>query len=65
MEIKLFQEKTQNQTKNSIDISACSTNSVDNMYSPVREHSYNEDWMQCEICKDCWHEKCSNYKGTE
>lgn len=35
---------------------------------PVCEEQYDEppdeDWIMCRVCKDWWHEACSNYEGN-
>ncbi|XP_063222242.1 uncharacterized protein LOC134534428 [Bacillus rossius redtenbacheri] len=30
---------------------------------PACKESYDEDWIQCGICNDWWHEGCSSYEG--
>lgn len=27
-------------------------------------HSYSDDWVQCGLCKEWWHEDCSAYEGS-
>ncbi|KAG8230098.1 hypothetical protein J437_LFUL007642 [Ladona fulva] len=31
---------------------------------PACRQSYDEDWIQCGLCKVWWHEECSTYEGN-
>ncbi|GBN82864.1 hypothetical protein AVEN_190677-1, partial [Araneus ventricosus] len=44
-----------------------STSSADNEGTncPSCEHKYDDDWIQCGLCKEWWHEECSSYEGSE
>ncbi|GBO41423.1 hypothetical protein AVEN_185319-1 [Araneus ventricosus] len=46
---------------NSIENPVPSTSSANNegTICPGCEHIYDEDWMQCGLCKEWWHEECS------
>ncbi|KAG8237396.1 hypothetical protein J437_LFUL013032 [Ladona fulva] len=43
-----------------------STSSVNNegTICPACGQSYDEDWIQCGLCKVWWHEECSTYEGN-
>lgn len=51
---------------NCIDNPVPSTSSANNEATicPGCEQSYDEDWIQCGLCKEWWHEDCSRYEGT-
>ncbi|GBM73372.1 hypothetical protein AVEN_104138-1 [Araneus ventricosus] len=43
-----------------------STSSANNegTICPGCEQTYDEDWIQCSLCKEWWHEECSSYEGS-
>lgn len=51
---------------NCIDNPVPSTSSANNEVTicPDYEQSYDEDGIQCGLCKEWWHEDCSSYEGT-
>lgn len=51
---------------NSIENPVPSTSSANNKETicPACEQSYDEDWIQCGLCKEWWHKECSTYEGT-
>ncbi|GBM30634.1 hypothetical protein AVEN_18323-1 [Araneus ventricosus] len=51
---------------NSIENPVSSTSSANNEETicPGCEQTYDEDWMQCGLCKEWYHEECSSYEGS-
>ncbi|GBM55650.1 hypothetical protein AVEN_203959-1 [Araneus ventricosus] len=49
---------------NSIENPVPSTSSANNEGTiyPGCEHTYDEDWIQCGLCKEWWHVECSSYE---